>query len=60
MKTKKTAYWLSIVWFRGFFDNIGYPTYLIYPMVVAKILGLAAVWDNFGFCFDFLISSEKV
>lgn len=31
-----------------FFVNMGYPTYLIYPLAVAKILGLIAVWGNFS------------
>ena len=31
----------------GFFKNMGYPTYLIYPMATAKILGLVAIWGNF-------------
>jgi len=31
-----------------FFENMGYPTYLIYPLAVAKILGLIAVWGNFS------------
>ena len=32
----------------GFFENMGYPTYLIYPLAVAKILGLVTVWLNFS------------
>ncbi len=31
-----------------FFVNMGYPTYLIYPLAIAKILGLVAVWGNFS------------
>lgn len=26
------------------FTNFGYPTYIIYPYAVAKLLGLAALW----------------
>lgn len=33
---------------RGFFEAMGYPTYLIYPMATAKILGLIAIWGNFS------------
>ena len=33
---------------RGFFEAMGYPTYLIYPMAIAKLLGLVAVWGNFS------------
>jgi len=27
----------------GAFESLGYPTYLIYPLAIAKLLGLAAV-----------------
>ena len=33
---------------RGFFEAMGYPIYLIYPMAIAKILGLIAIWGNFS------------
>ena len=26
------------------FQSLGYPTYLIYPLATAKLLGLAAIW----------------
>ena len=26
------------------FSNFGYPTYIIYPYALAKLLGLAAIW----------------
>ena len=52
----------------GFFENMGYPTYLIYPLAIAKILGLIAIWGNFskplkewayaGFFFDFLLAAS--
>ena len=32
----------------GFFEHFLYPTYLIYPLAVAKILGLLAIWGNFS------------
>ncbi len=28
------------------FESFGYPTYLIYPLAVAKLLGLVALWSN--------------
>lgn len=28
----------------GMFKNFGYPTYIIYPYGLAKILGLVAIW----------------
>lgn len=48
------------------FTRLGYPTYIIYPLAVAKVLGLLAIWSNFsrilkewayaGFFFDFLLA----
>lgn len=32
----------------GFFEAMGYPTYIIYPLATAKILGLLAIWGNFS------------
>lgn len=29
---------------KGAFESFGYPTYLIYPYAVLKLLGLVAVW----------------
>ncbi|CAM4114729.1 DoxX family protein [Zobellia laminariae] len=50
----------------GFFEHLSYPTYLIYPLAIAKILGLIAIWGNFsswlrewayaGFFFDTLLA----
>ncbi len=31
---------------RGFFDSLGYPSYLVYPLAIAKILGLIAIWTR--------------
>ncbi len=28
------------------FTTLGYPTYLIYPLAVAKLLGIAALWTR--------------
>ena len=30
------------------FESLGYPTYLIYPLAIAKLLGLIAIWANFS------------
>lgn len=48
------------------FEALGYPTYLIYPLGIAKLLGLLAIWGNFskslkewayaGFFFDFVLA----
>ena len=50
----------------AFFESMGYPTYLIYPLAIAKILGLIAIWGNFskwlkewayaGFFYDVLLA----
>ena len=32
----------------GFFEHFQYPTYLIYPLAIAKLLGLVAIWGNFS------------
>jgi hypothetical protein len=48
------------------FASLGYPTYLIYPLVVAKILGLISIWSDksrtlkewayAGFFFNFVLA----
>ena len=47
---------------KGFFEELSYPTYLIYPLAIAKILGIIAIlsnksqllkeWAYAGFFFD--------
>ncbi len=48
------------------FVNLGYPTYLIYPLAIAKILGVIALWTKknatlrewayAGFFYDFVLA----
>ena len=48
------------------FSRLGFPTYIIYPLATAKILGITAIWSNFsktlkewayaGFLFNFLLA----
>jgi len=48
------------------FSGFGYPTYIIYPLAIAKLLGLFAIWNpNFkvlkewayaGFFFNFILA----
>lgn len=48
------------------FTQLGYPTYIIYPLAIAKILGLIAIWSNYskilkewayaGFLYDFILA----
>ncbi len=50
----------------GYFKNFSYPSYLVYPLATAKILGLVAIWGNFsrslkewayaGFFFDITLA----
>ena len=50
------------------FTNLGYPTYIIYPFAVAKILGLIAIWTRkvdwlkewayAGFFFDVVLAAS--
>ena len=32
----------------GFFEQYHYPTYLVYPLAIAKLLGLVAILGNFS------------
>ena len=32
----------------GFFEHFSYPTYLVYPLAIAKLLGLITIWTNFS------------
>lgn len=48
------------------FQKLGYPTYIIYPLAIAKILGVMAIltkiskplkeWAYAGFFFDFVLA----
>lgn len=50
----------------GIFESLGYPTHIIYPLAVAKILGIVALWAfnrkpiqewaYAGFFFDFILA----
>ena len=33
---------------KGFFEGYNYPTYLVYPLAIVKLLGLLAIWGNFS------------
>ncbi len=39
-------YFFKYPMIEGFFVALGYPTYLIYPLAIAKILGLLAIWTR--------------
>lgn len=50
------------------FTKLGFPTYIIYPLAIAKILGLIAIWTKksqmlkewayAGFFFNFLLAAS--
>ena len=50
-----------------FFEAVGYPTYIIYPLAVAKLLAVAVIlidkwkalkeWAYAGLCFDFILAA---
>ena len=52
---------------KGFFTSLGYPVYIIYPLAIAKILGVVAIlskksrvlkeWAYAGFFFDVALAS---
>lgn len=39
-------YFFNYEMIEGFFVTLGYPTYLIYPLAIAKLLGLVAIWTR--------------
>ncbi|WP_299184031.1 DoxX family protein [uncultured Aquimarina sp.] len=39
-------YFLNYERVSGFFDNLGFPTWVIYPLAVLKIFGLIAIWTR--------------
>ncbi|ADV48633.1 hypothetical protein Celal_1319 [Cellulophaga algicola DSM 14237] len=41
-------YLLNTEAIEGAFTTLGYPTYLVYPLAFAKILGLIAIFGNFN------------
>ncbi len=61
-----TMYFMKYEMVYSFFKGFGYPTYLIYPLAIAKLLGVVAIvsrksvwlkeWAYAGFFFDFLLA----
>ena len=59
-------YFLNYEAVQGYFEALNYPKYLVYPLAIAKILGLVAIWGNFskwlkewayaGFFFDITLA----
>ena len=52
---------------KGFFSHLGFPTYIVYPLAIAKVLGVIAVlvdkprflaeWAYAGFFFDAVLAT---
>ena len=63
-----SMYLMNYEMFVEAFTKLGYPTYLIYPLAIAKILGLIAIWTRqsktltewayAGFFFDTLLAAS--
>lgn len=59
-------YFFNYEMIESFFVQLGYPNYLIYPLAIAKILGLIAIWTRVskmltewayaGFFFDVVLA----
>ena len=62
-----TMYFTKYEMVKGFFVELGYPSYLVYPLAVAKILAVIAIlsnkskmlkeWAYAGFFFDAVLAS---
>ena len=67
MAFSATMYFVQNEIVRETFLNLGFPTFIIYPLAIAKILGLIAIWSNkskmlkewayAGFTFDLLLAT---
>ena len=63
-----SMYFIKTEMVKGFFEALNYPTYLVYPLAVAKILGIIAVlsdkskvlkeWAYAGFFFDAALAAQ--
>ncbi|NJM78425.1 MAG: DoxX family protein [Flavobacterium sp.] len=43
-----TMYFTQYEMVKGFFEHLGYPVYLIYPLAVLKIIGVLVILTNFS------------
>jgi hypothetical protein len=66
MTASATMYFVNNQVVKEIFTQLGYPTYLVYPLAIAKLLGIIAIitkkskllkeWAYAGFFFDFLLA----
>ena len=62
-----SMYFTKVEMVKGFFESLNYPTYIIIPLAVAKVLGVAMIlwrksswlteWAYAGFFFDLLLAT---
>jgi peptidoglycan/LPS O-acetylase OafA/YrhL len=62
-----TMYLTQYEMVEGFFKTLGYPTYIIYPLAIAKILGVVMIFSRkqralvefayAGFFYDFVLAA---
>ncbi|MFM2268581.1 MAG: hypothetical protein RL757_2022 [Bacteroidota bacterium] len=67
MAFSASMYFTKTEMVRGFFTQLGYPTYIVIPLAIAKILGIFAIlyrrnswlkeWAYAGFFFDGVLAS---
>jgi hypothetical protein len=67
MAFSATMYFTKTDMVRGFFTQLGHPTYIVIPLAIAKILGIIAIlyrknawlkeWAYAGFFFDGVLAS---
>ncbi|KZS39681.1 hypothetical protein AWE51_08500 [Aquimarina aggregata] len=60
-------YFFNTEMVKGFFESFNYPTYIVIPLAVAKLLGIAAIltnkikwvkeWAYAGFFFDLVLAN---
>ena len=68
MLMSASMYFFSHAMVSETFVALGYPSYIIYPLAIAKILGLVAIWTRIsnmmrewayaGFFFDFILAAS--
>ena len=61
-----SMYLVNTSFVQNVFEQLGYPSYLVYPLAIAKILGVIAIltnkipflkeWAYAGFFFDFVLA----
>ncbi|MFA9372090.1 MAG: DoxX family protein [Labilibaculum antarcticum] len=66
MLMSASMYFMKYEMVSGTFSFLGFPSFIIYPLAVAKLVGLLAIWSNkskllkewayAGFFFDFVLA----